>query len=43
MVNMRHAYKILMGNVELKGPFGRHMRRWEVNIIMDLKELGMRI
>jgi len=23
-----------------KGPLGRHMRRWEHNIKMDLQELG---
>jgi hypothetical protein len=36
---MRNAYKILVGKPEWKRPLGRPRRRWENNIIMDLKEI----
>ena len=29
-----------MGKPERKGPLGRHRRRWEDNIKMDLQEVG---
>jgi hypothetical protein len=32
----RGIYKVLMGNPEGKGPFGRPRRKWEDNIKMDL-------
>jgi hypothetical protein len=36
---MRSAYKILVGKPEGKIQLGRHMRRWENNIGMDLREI----
>jgi hypothetical protein len=36
MRETRNAYKILVG----KRPLGRHRRRWEDNIRMDLREIG---
>jgi hypothetical protein len=29
-----------VGKPERKRPLGRHRRRWEVNIKMDLREMG---
>jgi hypothetical protein len=29
-----------MGKPEGKGPLGRHKRKWENNIKMDLREIG---
>ena len=37
----RTACKILLGEPTEKGPLGRPMRRWEDNIRMDLKEIGV--
>jgi hypothetical protein len=37
---MRNAYKILVGKLERKRPFGRHRRKWEDNIRIDLRETG---
>jgi hypothetical protein len=34
----RNAYMILVGKPEGKRPLGRLRRRWEDNIIMDLRE-----
>jgi len=36
----RNAYKILIGKSEGKRQLGRHKRRWEGNIRMDLREIG---
>jgi hypothetical protein len=36
---MRNAYKNLVGKLERRGP-GRHRRRWEDNIKVDLREIG---
>jgi hypothetical protein len=36
----RNAYRILVGEPEGKRPLGRHRRRWEDNIRMDLREIG---
>jgi hypothetical protein len=37
----RNAYRILVGKPEEKRPLvGRHRRRWEDNIKMDLREIG---
>ena len=33
-------YRVLVEKSEGKRPLGRSMRRWEVNIKMDLHELG---
>jgi hypothetical protein len=36
----RSAYRVLVGNREIKGPLGRTRHRWEDNIKGDLKEVG---
>jgi hypothetical protein len=36
----RNAYRILVVNLERKRPLGIPRRRWEDNIIMDLREIG---
>jgi hypothetical protein len=36
----RNPYRILVGKPEGKRPLGRHRRRWENNIITDLREIG---
>jgi hypothetical protein len=36
----RNAYRILVGKPERKRPLGRPRRRWEDNIIIDLREIG---
>jgi hypothetical protein len=35
-----NAYRILVGNSEIKRPLGRPRRRWVDNIKMDLREIG---
>jgi hypothetical protein len=35
----RNAYRILVGKPEGKEPLGRHRRRWEDNIKMNLSEI----
>jgi hypothetical protein len=40
MGERRGAYRTLMGKPEAKRPLGRHRRRWEDNIKMDLQEVG---
>ena len=37
----RSAFKILTGTPKGKIPLGRPMHRWEDNIRMDLKEIGI--
>jgi hypothetical protein len=39
VVEVRGAY-ILVGNPEGRRPLGRPRRRWEDNIMMDLREIG---
>jgi len=34
------VYRVLVGTPEGNRPFGRHSRRWEDNIKMDLQEVG---
>jgi hypothetical protein len=40
MGQMRNAYNIFVAKPEGKRPCGRTGRRWEVNIRMDLWEIG---
>jgi hypothetical protein len=35
-------YRVLVGKPEEKRPLGRHRRRWEDNIKMDLQEVECR-
>jgi hypothetical protein len=37
----RGAYRVLVGRPEGKRPLGRPRRMWEVNIKMDLREIGI--
>jgi hypothetical protein len=37
----RSAYRVLAGRPESKRPPGRPKRRWEDNIKMDLREIGI--
>jgi hypothetical protein len=37
----RSVYRVLVGRPEGKRPLGRHRRRWEDNIKMDLREIGI--
>jgi hypothetical protein len=38
---MRSAYKILIGKPEGRRPLGRPRRRWEDNVIIDLREIWL--
>jgi hypothetical protein len=38
---MRNAHRILVGESEGMKQLGRHRRRWEYNIKMDLKETDL--
>ena len=40
MGERRGVYRVLVGKSEGKRPLGRHRRRWENNIKMDLQEVG---
>jgi hypothetical protein len=37
----RGVYRVLVGRPECKRPLGRPRRRWEDNIKMDLREMGI--
>ena len=37
----RRTFKILTGKPTGKRPLGRHRRRWDDNIRMDLEEIGI--
>jgi transposase len=37
----RSVYRVLVGRPEGKSPLGRPRRRWEDNIKMDLREIGI--
>jgi hypothetical protein len=41
MVEGKGVYGVLVGRPEGKSPPGRPRRRWEDNIKMDLRELGI--
>jgi hypothetical protein len=38
---MWHAWEILVGRPEGKRPLGRPRRRWEDNVKMNLREIGI--
>jgi hypothetical protein len=40
MGEKRGACRILVGRPERRRPLGRHRRRWEDNIKMDIREVG---
>jgi len=40
MGERRGVYRVLVRKPEGKRPLGRHRRRWEDNIKMDLQEVG---
>ena len=40
MGEMLGVYMVLVGKTEGKRPLGRPRRRWELNIKMDLQEVG---
>jgi hypothetical protein len=37
----RGVYRVFVGRPECKRPLGRPRRRWEYNIKMDLREIGI--
>jgi hypothetical protein len=37
----RSVYRVLVGRPEGKRPLGRPRRRWEINIKMDLRKIGI--
>jgi hypothetical protein len=37
----RGVYRVLVGRPEGKRPLGRPIRRWEDNIRMDFREIGI--
>jgi hypothetical protein len=37
----RLVYRVFIGRPEGKGPLGRRRRRWEDNIKMDFREIGI--
>jgi len=39
----RGVYRVLVGRAEVKGPLGRPGRRWEDNIKMDFREIGIEL
>jgi hypothetical protein len=41
MVEGRGVYRVLVGRPEGKRPLGRPRSRWEDNIKMDLREIGI--
>jgi hypothetical protein len=41
MAEERYLYKVLVGKPKGKRPLGRHRRRWEDEIRMDLREIGL--
>jgi hypothetical protein len=40
MGERRDVYRVLVGKPEGNRPLGRHRRRWEDNIKMNLQEVG---
>jgi hypothetical protein len=39
----RKVYKVLVGKPEGKRPLGRPRRRWEDEVRMDLREIGLEV
>jgi hypothetical protein len=37
----RGVYRVFVGRLESKRPLGRSRRRWEYNIKLNLKEIGI--
>jgi hypothetical protein len=40
MGERRGAYRILVGNLERKRPFGRPKLKWRIKLKMDLQDVG---
>jgi hypothetical protein len=40
MKEARGVYKVLVGKLEGRRPSGRHSRRWEDNIKMDIRDVS---
>jgi hypothetical protein len=40
-IRERGAYRVLLGKPEGSRSHGRHRRRWDDNIEMDLQEMGI--
>jgi hypothetical protein len=43
MGDLRNLYNISVGKPEGKRPLGRPRHRWEINIRMDLREIGWEV
>jgi hypothetical protein len=41
MVEKRGVYRVLVGRAEVKRPLGRPRHRWDDNIKMDLRDIGI--
>jgi hypothetical protein len=41
MEERRHVYGVSVGRPEGRRPLGRHRHRWEENIKMDLRDIGI--
>jgi hypothetical protein len=41
MGEVRGVYRVLVGRPECKRPLGRPRRRWEDNLKMDLRDIGI--
>jgi hypothetical protein len=39
MEGLRNAFNVLVGEPEGKRPLGRHRRRWEDDVRMDLRKM----
>jgi len=40
MEESRRVHRVLVGKSEERGPTGRPRRRWDINIKMDVQEVG---
>jgi hypothetical protein len=41
IISRTHVYRVLVGRPEYKRPLGRPSHRWEDNIKMDFRKIGM--